>query len=81
MLAATDLTEMVKLFFETKSCEVVIANEMGEGFALATGGRFDLNALDTTFTDGSGVELARRIRAFDPMSCSFFIRPKGKVTR
>jgi DNA-binding response OmpR family regulator len=70
---------MVKLFFETQSCEVVIANEIAEGFALVRG-RFDLNTLDTTFTDGSGVELARRIRAFDSMPRSFFIRPKGKAT-
>jgi len=58
---------MVKLFFETKSREAVIANEMAEGFALAMGGRFDLNILGATFTEGSSVELARRIRAFDPM--------------
>jgi hypothetical protein len=31
---------MVKLFFETKSCRVVIANEMAEAFAPAMGGRF-----------------------------------------
>jgi hypothetical protein len=62
-----DSTEMVKLFSETKSCEVVIANEMAEGFAPAMGGRSDLNILGATFTDGSGDELARRIRAFDPM--------------
>ena len=59
---------MVKLFSETKSCEVVIANEMTEGFAPTTGGRSDLNILGATFTDGSGVELARRIRAFDTMT-------------
>src|SRR5262245_8205979 len=35
-----DSTEMTPLFFETKSCEVVIANEMGGGFAPAMGGRF-----------------------------------------
>jgi hypothetical protein len=31
---------MAPLFFETKSCEVVIASEMAEGFALAMRGRF-----------------------------------------
>ena len=49
---------------------------MAEGFALAMDGRFDLNILGATFTDGSGVELARRIRAFDPLPRSIFIRPK-----
>ena len=61
-----DSTEMAPLFFETRSCEVVIANEMSEGFALAMGGRFDLYILDITLIDGSGVELTRRVRAFDP---------------
>ena len=54
---------MAPLFFETQSCELVIANEMAEGFALAMGRRSDLNILYTRFT---GV-LVRRIRAFDPM--------------
>jgi DNA-binding response OmpR family regulator len=58
---------MAPLFFETQSFEVVIANEMAEGFARAKGVRFYINILDTAFTDGSGVELARRTRTFDPM--------------
>ena len=35
-----DSTEMAPLFFETKSCEVFIANETAEGSAPAMGGRF-----------------------------------------
>jgi hypothetical protein len=31
---------MAPLFFETKSCELVIASEMAEGFAPAMGGHF-----------------------------------------
>jgi DNA-binding response OmpR family regulator len=50
---------------------------MGKGFALAMGGRFDLCILDTTFTDGSGVELARRIRAFDPNTPLVFYSAKA----
>jgi DNA-binding response OmpR family regulator len=61
-----DSTEMAPLFFGTRNCDVVIANKMAEGLALATSGRFDLYLLDTAFADGSGVELARRVRAFDP---------------
>ena len=68
-----DSAEMVKLFFETRSCEVVIANKMAEGLALATSGRFDLYLLDTIFTDGSGIELARCIRAFDPQTPLVFV--------
>jgi hypothetical protein len=72
-----DSKEIVKVFFETQSCEVVIANEMVEGFARAIGGRFYINILDTTFTDGPGVELARRTRAFDPMPPLVFYLAKA----
>ena len=68
-----DSAGMVRLFFETRSCEVVIANKMAEGLALATSGRFDLYLLDTIFTDGSGIELARCIRAFDPTTPLVFV--------
>jgi DNA-binding response OmpR family regulator len=67
-----DLTVMAPLFFETRSCEVVIANERAEGFTLAMGGSFDLYILDITLIDGSGVELARRIRAFAPEALLVF---------
>lgn len=63
---------MAPLFFETQSRKVIIANEIAEGRALAVGGRFDRNILGATFTGGSGVERARRIRAFDPMPTLVF---------
>jgi CheY-like chemotaxis protein len=72
-----DSNEMAPLFFETQSFEVVIANEMAEGFARAMGGRIYINILDTAFTDGSGVELARRIRAFAPMPTLVFYLAKA----
>jgi CheY-like chemotaxis protein len=50
---------------------------MAEGLALATSGRFDLYLLDTAFADGSGIELARRIRAFDPETPPVFYSAKA----
>jgi hypothetical protein len=72
-----DSTEMAPLFFETQSFEVVISNEMAEGFSRAMGGRFYINILDTAFTDRSGVELARRTRAFAPMPTLVFYLDKA----
>lgn len=68
---------MAPLFFETQSFEVVIANEMAEGFEQAMGGRFYINIIDTAFIDGSGVELARRTRAFAPMPTLVFYLAKA----
>jgi DNA-binding response OmpR family regulator len=62
---------MAPLFFETQRFEVVIANEMAEGFSRAMGGRLHINILDAEFTGGSGVELARRTRAFAPAHARF----------
>ena len=72
-----DSTEMAPLFFETQSFEVVISNEMAEGFSRAMGGRLYINILDTAFTGGSGVELARRTRAFAPMPTPGFYLAKA----
>jgi DNA-binding response OmpR family regulator len=68
---------MATLFFETQRFEVVIANEMAEGFSRAMGGRLYINILDAEFTGGSGVELARRTQAFAPMPTLVFYLAKA----
>ena len=45
--------------------EVVAAESIGEGLALARSRRFDLYLLDSRFADGSGAELCEGIREFD----------------
>jgi CheY-like chemotaxis protein len=45
--------------------DVVGAESVGEGLALARGGDFDLYLLDSRFGDGSGTELCEGIREFD----------------
>src|SRR5262245_45655930 len=44
----------------------VIARNFTEGLRLAQRGYFDLYILDNWLPDGTGVELCRRIREFDP---------------
>jgi DNA-binding response OmpR family regulator len=46
--------------------EIVIASDYAEGLRLARQRYFDLYILDNWLPDGTGVELCRRIRAFDP---------------
>lgn len=45
--------------------DVIGADSVGEGLALARGGSFDLYLLDSRFGDGSGTELCEGIREFD----------------
>ena len=45
--------------------EVVAAESVEEGLALARSGGFDLYLLDSRFADGSGTELCEGIREFD----------------
>jgi DNA-binding response OmpR family regulator len=45
--------------------DVVGAESVGEGLALARVGDFDLYLLDSRFGDGSGMELCEGIREFD----------------
>ena len=46
--------------------KVQTASSMAEGLRLAGRQRFDLYLLDSKLPDGSGVELCRRLREFDP---------------
>jgi DNA-binding response OmpR family regulator len=46
--------------------EIIFASNFDEGLRLARRRRFDLFILDNWLPDGSGVELCRLIREFDP---------------
>src|SRR5215510_13377340 len=45
---------------------LIIARDFAEGLRLAQQRYFDLYILDNWLPDGTGIELCRRIRAFDP---------------
>jgi DNA-binding response OmpR family regulator len=61
-----DSREMIALMFGQAGYEVATANTVGDGLSLARLERFDLYILDSRFGDGTGVDLCRQIRAFDP---------------
>jgi DNA-binding response OmpR family regulator len=58
--------------FNLAECVVVCARDFNEGVQLARGGYFDLYLLDNWLPDGTGVELSRAIREFDPYTPVLF---------
>lgn len=48
--------------------DVMVASDTTEAFQLAQSGNFDLYLLDNQFPEGSGVELCRQLRSFDPQT-------------
>jgi DNA-binding response OmpR family regulator len=53
-------------------CVVVCAGDFNEGLRLARLGYFDLYLLDNCLPDGTGIELCRAIRKFDPYTPVLF---------
>jgi DNA-binding response OmpR family regulator len=62
--------EMVAL--NLAECVVVCTGDFNQGLRLARLGYFDLYLLDNWLPDGSGVELCRAIREFDPYTPVLF---------
>lgn len=52
--------------------EAKLASTIAEALQLAGDERFDLYLLELRFADGSGIELCRRIRQFDPAAPILF---------
>jgi len=63
-----DTRELVTLVLEQRSYEVVSGSSIASGVALATSQEFDLYLLDSWLPDGSGLDLCRQIREFDPVT-------------
>ena len=56
---------MLTVMLEHDGYEVVSAATVTDGLSLAKLERFDLFILDSRFHDGNGIDLCRKIRAFD----------------
>jgi DNA-binding response OmpR family regulator len=67
-----DSREMLVLTLEDAGYTMSTASSVADGLSLARFERFDLYILDSRFTDGSGVDLCRQIRAFDPLTPIIF---------
>ena len=67
-----DTRELVTLVLEQKSYEVVTGSTIESGVALANSQQFDLYLLDSWLPDGSGLDLCKQIREFDPATPILF---------
>jgi DNA-binding response OmpR family regulator len=61
-----DSREMLAWIHEKDGYTLRTATSVAEGYSLARFERFDLMILDVTLDDGSGIDLCRQIRVFDP---------------
>jgi DNA-binding response OmpR family regulator len=61
-----DSCELLVLLLGDSEHEVATANTKSEGLRLAKSGTFDAYVLGDWFSDGSGLELCRELRLFDP---------------
>jgi DNA-binding response OmpR family regulator len=61
-----DSRHMLTVLLECSGYEVVTAATVAGGLRLAMLEQFDLYVLDSRFKDGTGVDLCRKLRAFNP---------------
>jgi DNA-binding response OmpR family regulator len=61
-----DSRQMLAVMLGQAGYEVATTTSAGNGLSLARLERFDLYILDSRFSDGTGIDLCRQIRAFDP---------------
>jgi len=67
-----DTCDVIAVLLGLAGYEVIQAQDIGEGLTLARRERFDLILLDWFFNDGTGLELCRMIRTFDPKTAILF---------
>ena len=60
--------ELLALWLSAYGYELVIANTLSDGLGLAKSGAFGVYILSGKFIDGTGLDLCRRIRMFDPIT-------------
>lgn len=59
---------MLSAILGFSNIEIKSANTIAGAFKLAQAERFDLYLLDTRFPEGSGLELCRQLREFNPQA-------------
>lgn len=67
-----DTFDLLGVMLSDAGYDVLQARNVTDGFAIAKRERLDLILLDWHFPDGTGIELCRAIREFDPVTPIFF---------
>ena len=74
------IREVTKDLLEQAGYEVTLASTVADGLRRATSERFNLILICYTLLDGSGLELCREIRQFDPHTpILFFVSADEKL--
>jgi DNA-binding response OmpR family regulator len=68
----TESCELLVLWLSSSGYEVVPANSVSDGLYLAKNEIFDAYVLSSWFIDGTGLDLCRAIRLFDPCNPIIF---------
>jgi two-component system OmpR family response regulator len=67
-----DTREMVSFLLTRSNYQITSADNCLDGLKLARQRSFDLYLIDHTLVDGSGIDLCRQIRRFDPKTPIIF---------
>ena len=67
-----DTRELVTIVLRQNEYDVITGSTIEAGIDLARSGRFDLYLLDSWLPDGSGLDLCKKIREFDPLTPILF---------
>ena len=67
-----DTRELVTIILRQNDYDVITGSTIEAGIHLARSNRFDLYLLDSWLPDGSGLDLCKQIREFDPSTPILF---------
>ena len=67
-----DTRELVSLVLTISNCKVTLANTDDKALFLARANQFDLYLIDNWLPGGSGIELCKKLREFDPITPVLF---------
>ena len=67
-----DTRELVSIILRQNDYDVITGSTIEAGIRLARSDRFDLYLLDSWLPDGSGLDLCKQIREFDPFTPILF---------
>src|SRR6266545_4605524 len=67
-----DTRELVSFVLTACNCKVTLADTDGKALLLARANQFDLYLIDNWIAGGSGIELCKRLREFDPSTPILF---------
>jgi DNA-binding response OmpR family regulator len=67
-----DTRELVSFVLTSSNCEVTLADTDDKALLLARANKFDLYLIDNWLAGGSGIELCKKLREFDPSTPILF---------